>query len=120
MSSVHACAMVKIFSGLWWSSCHPLSVFRGGVVSALPSLWSTETHSLRVSVETTYRVRRAVKRSRLNVYIAQRSGPTLRSILTRSALEPPQYPNQGNYIHGLPSRIGRYSRCTTKKCHLQT
>ena len=52
-----------------------------------------------------------VKKSGLNVRVAQRSGPTLRSILTRSALEPPRCPNKGRC---LACQAGLDGRCTTK------
>ena len=75
-----------------------------------------------ISEEVTHRVRKAVVKSGLNIYIAQRSGPTLKSILTRSALEPPECPNQGDAsvadlgwflgFHGTPVWAGS---TTTKK-----
>ena len=37
-----------------------------------------------ISDEVTRRVRKIMKKSGLNIHIAQRSGPTLRSMLTRS------------------------------------
>ena len=52
-----------------------------------------------------------MKRSGLNIHIAQRSGPTLRSILTQSALEPPRCPNQGRC---MACQAGLEGRCTTK------
>ena len=51
-----------------------------------------------ISDEVSRKVRKIVQKSGSNVHIAQRSGPTLRSILTRSALEPPQCPNKGRCI----------------------
>ena len=47
-----------------------------------------------ISDEISRKVRKIVKKSGLNVRVAQRSGPTLRSILTRSALEPPRCPKK--------------------------
>ena len=64
-----------------------------------------------IADEVTWRVRKAVKRSGLNIHIAQRSGPTLKSILTRSALEPPRCPNQGRC---MACQAGLEGRCTTK------
>ena len=64
-----------------------------------------------ISEEITRRVRKAVVKSGLNIHIAQRSGPTLKSILTRSALEPPECPNQRRC---LACQAGLKGRCTTK------
>ena len=62
-----------------------------------------------ISDEVTRRVRKIVKKSGLNIHIAQRSGPTLRSMLTRSALEPPQCPNQGKCMACQAGLEGRYT-----------
>ena len=64
-----------------------------------------------VSDEISYKIKRAVKKSGLNIRIAQRSGPTLRSILTRSALEPPSCPSRGPCI---ACQTGLQGCCTTK------
>ena len=64
-----------------------------------------------ISNEISRKVRKIVKKSGLNVRVAQRSGPTLRSILTRSAQEPPQCPNKGQC---LACQAGLEGRCTTK------
>ena len=64
-----------------------------------------------ISDEVSRKVRKIVQKSGLNVRIAQGSGPTLRSILTRSALEPPQCPNKGRCI---ACQAGLEGRCTTK------
>ena len=64
-----------------------------------------------ISETVTYQVRKALKRSGLNVRIAQRTGPTLKSILTRSALEPPQCPGRSNC---LACMAGLQGKCGTK------
>ena len=64
-----------------------------------------------ISEEITCQVRKTVKKSGLNIHIAQRSGTTLISILTRSALEPPECPNQKRC---MACQAGLEGRCTTK------
>ena len=61
--------------------------------------------------EISQKIKRIVKKSGLNIRIAQRSGPTLRSILTLSALEPPLCPSHGPCI---ACQAGLQGRCTTK------
>ena len=50
---------------------------------------------LYISDEISYKIKRVVKKSGLNIRIEQRSGPTLRSILIQSAFEPPLCPSHG-------------------------
>ena len=64
-----------------------------------------------ISEEVTHRVRKAVKKSGLNIHIAQRSGPTMKSILTWSALEPPECPSQRRCV---VCQAGLKARYTTK------
>ena len=64
-----------------------------------------------ISTATTHQVRKAVRRSGLNIRIAHRSGPTLRSILTKSPLEPPTCPGHTNC---LACQAGLQGRCTAK------
>ena len=54
---------------------------------------------------------RVVKKSGLNIRIAQWSGPTLRSILTRSALEPSPCPSRGPCV---ACQAGLQGQCTVK------
>ena len=66
---------------------------------------------LFISTAIMHQVRTAVRRSGLNIRIAHRSGPTLRSILTKSALEPPTCPGRTNC---LACQAGLQGRCTIK------
>ena len=52
-----------------------------------------------------------MRKTGLNIHIAQRSGPTLKSILTRSALEPPACSNQRRC---MACQVGLQGRCTMK------
>jgi hypothetical protein len=64
-----------------------------------------------VTKATTYKVKRAIKRSGLDVFLAERSGPTLKSLLTRSALISTRCPSRGPCLACL---AGLEGRCTTK------
>lgn len=65
-----------------------------------------------ISEPILHQVRRAVARSGLNLRIAQTSGQTLRSILTRSALEKPPCPGRRDCPACLAGLQG--GRCATK------
>ena len=74
--------------------------------------WGNEVlHLSYILDEITWRVRNTVKRSGLDIRIAQKNGPTLRSILTQSALELPQSPNHGKC---MACQAGLEGRCTSK------
>ena len=60
---------------------------------------------------TTHQVRKAVKRSGLNIRVAHKSGPQLRSILTRSALETHPCPGRTNC---LACNAGLQGKCEMK------
>ena len=64
-----------------------------------------------VSETVTHQVRKALRKSGLNVRIAQRSGPTLRSVFTASALERPQCPGCRDCLACL---AGLQGKCGTK------
>ena len=66
---------------------------------------------LYVLETVTHQVRKALRKSGLNVRIAQKSGPTLRSVLTTSALERPQCPGCRDCLACL---AGLQGKCGTK------
>ena len=70
-----------------------------------------------ISDEISFKIKRAVKKSGLNIWIAQWSGPTLRSIHSRSALELPSCPSCSPCI---ACQTGLQGCCTTKERGVQS
>ena len=64
-----------------------------------------------ISEAVSYHVRKVVRRSGIKIGIVQNSGPTLRSILTRPALDPPRCPGRSDC---LACQAGLEGRCTIK------